>query len=62
MNRGTMGDHMITIDLNGGTGGPSYMKILLRLCSYKRLNAVSTLIFFFKKLKVRITVIIWWTL
>ena len=29
MNRGTMGDHMITIDLNGGTGGPSYMKIFV---------------------------------
>ena len=26
MNRGTMGDHMITIDLNGRTGGPSYME------------------------------------
>ena len=51
MNRGTMGDHMITIDLNGGTGGPSYMKIFVEAMSYKRLNAVSTLIFFLKSSK-----------
>ena len=46
MNRGTMGDHMITIDLNGRTGGPSYMEnVFVEGTSYKRLNAVSMFIF-----------------
>ena len=27
MNTGNMGDHMISMDVYGGTGGPSYMEI-----------------------------------
>ena len=36
-NRGTMGDQMLTIDFNGGTGGPLHMEIFFKV-SYKRLK------------------------
>ena len=36
LNWGTMEDHMVTIDMNGGPEGRYIRNFLLRVCSYRK--------------------------